>query len=451
MENESFTFLIKIYSGPHAGAEIQLQRGVYVLGRAADCDIVLNDAAIAERHLELIVDVAGISGRLLARPGYYQGRELTQTNLTVGWHQVITLGTTHFCCGHPGQDWPIIQLPQLQGTQPTAECKEDTHAADSDAVASASTQPTESVFSKSTEITQMRRLLTHRRLSFGGVSTLFVGGLLVFSMGNTYPVRSIVSTPTPAEQVRYLTEQLGLEQIQVAETNKKLKVSGYVESAAQKTALEDALQSLDTPLQQHIWITDELADSAAAVLEALGIEDLQIKANTSGELVMQGYVGDEALWRTSLNTLRQDIPGVRTINDSAVETAAMRAELLRSWLRDQSINNLLTVTVEGDQLHVKGTLGSQELLAWGKVQQRFRSRYGHHPVVQARIHETRNAIEIDIKSVSVGATAFFITKDDRQYMEGARLPNGYYIKTIAHDRIVLTRNNRDYAYYLGGK
>ncbi|NJN46839.1 MAG: hypothetical protein HC808_10605 [Candidatus Competibacteraceae bacterium] len=62
-----------------------------------------------------------------------------------------------------------------------------------------------------------------------------------------------------------------------------------------------------------------------------------------------------------------------------------------------------------------------------------------------------DAIELDIKSVSVGATAFFITKDGRQYMEGARLSSGYYIKTIAHDRIVLTRNNRDYAYYLGGK
>jgi type III secretion protein D len=441
------TVLIKVYSGPHAGAEIRLRPGRYVLGRAADCDIVLNDAAVAEHHLELTAGASGVTVRPLAIPVYYEGQEIDEAALAIGWHRVVTLGTTHFCCGCPDQEWPAVHLPRLRVTQPAAARPGDPGAAEAPAGHSAMAGK------PSATTAPARHRLTPRSYSFGGISLLFVCGLLVFSMGNTHPVRLLVDQPGPAEQARYLAKRLGLEQIQVSETgdHKLIKVTGYVENATQKTALQEALRAVNSPLQQHIWVADDLAGSAEAVLEALGIRDLRIKASTVGELILQGYVGDEALWRTGLNTLRQDIPGILAIDDGAVETAALRAEQLRAWLREESLDGALTVAVAGDRLVVKGTLGGKELLTWGKVQHRFRDRYGHHPVVEAHIRETRDAIELDVKSVSVGATAFLVTKDGQQYMTGARLSNGYFIKSIEHDRIVLTRDHRDYAYYLGGK
>ena len=50
------SFLLKIVQGPNAGAEIALVEGVNLsFGRADDCDIILNDASVADRAFELEV------------------------------------------------------------------------------------------------------------------------------------------------------------------------------------------------------------------------------------------------------------------------------------------------------------------------------------------------------------------------------------------------------------
>ena len=49
------TLVLRILSGPHAGAEITLQEKPLCLGRDESCDIVLVDDALQSRHMNIFI------------------------------------------------------------------------------------------------------------------------------------------------------------------------------------------------------------------------------------------------------------------------------------------------------------------------------------------------------------------------------------------------------------
>ena len=53
MDTDQQRTLIKILTGPHAGAEALLDPGAYVLGADDVCDIILQDSGVAGRHMRL--------------------------------------------------------------------------------------------------------------------------------------------------------------------------------------------------------------------------------------------------------------------------------------------------------------------------------------------------------------------------------------------------------------
>lgn len=50
------TVVLRLFTGPHMGAELVLEPGEYVLGSSLDCDIILHDSSVAPRHLKLLVE-----------------------------------------------------------------------------------------------------------------------------------------------------------------------------------------------------------------------------------------------------------------------------------------------------------------------------------------------------------------------------------------------------------
>lgn len=56
MPTEAIT--LRIFSGVHLGAEIRLPIGSYAIGKDASCDIILQDASLAARHIQLSVTLA---------------------------------------------------------------------------------------------------------------------------------------------------------------------------------------------------------------------------------------------------------------------------------------------------------------------------------------------------------------------------------------------------------
>ena len=47
--------ILRIFSGLHIGAEIELIEGIYVIGTDDSCDLILNDSTLKGRHAALRV------------------------------------------------------------------------------------------------------------------------------------------------------------------------------------------------------------------------------------------------------------------------------------------------------------------------------------------------------------------------------------------------------------
>ncbi|MGB4876459.1 MAG: EscD/YscD/HrpQ family type III secretion system periplasmic domain-containing protein, partial [Candidatus Competibacter sp.] len=55
----------------------------------------------------------------------------------------------------------------------------------------------------------------------------------------------------------------------------------------------------------------------------------------------------------------------------------------------------------------------------------------------------RAAPPLAIKSVSLGAVRFVVTADGAKYLEGASLGNGFILKAIQDDGLILSDGDRD--------
>ncbi len=84
------------------------------LGRGAECDLVLDDAGLAETHIGLQPQESGLRLRLLdeSAPTYVDG-QLVPGEVDLAPMQVITVGTVHIAVGPAGEAWPKIEIPTL--------------------------------------------------------------------------------------------------------------------------------------------------------------------------------------------------------------------------------------------------------------------------------------------------------------------------------------------------
>lgn len=59
---------LRIFSGLHTGAEIELTEGVYVIGADDSCDLILSDSSLSARHAALHVLFPEGSAQVTAEP-----------------------------------------------------------------------------------------------------------------------------------------------------------------------------------------------------------------------------------------------------------------------------------------------------------------------------------------------------------------------------------------------
>lgn len=93
-------WLLKVISGPNAGAEFALQRGsTYILGKDPNvCDIIFQDLSVSRQHARLSVDEENqiFIEDLNSRNGVLVNGELITTKSPISSQDLIALGTTSF-------------------------------------------------------------------------------------------------------------------------------------------------------------------------------------------------------------------------------------------------------------------------------------------------------------------------------------------------------------------
>jgi hypothetical protein len=123
-------------------------------------------------------------------------------------------------------------------------------------------------------------------------------------------------------------------------------------------------------------------------------------------------------------------------------TAAEAARELSARLDAAKIQTL-HVSAEGGHLVVAGKLNKQQAADWTTIQQWFDQTYGGRIVLTTAINPPaglRTMPALQLQAIWYGDHPYVITADGERYLQGAVLDNGWVIRDIGEDRLLLGKD-----------
>ncbi|MDR1303399.1 MAG: FHA domain-containing protein, partial [Puniceicoccales bacterium] len=109
--------VLKVLSGPHQGAEFDVPEEEIIVGAADECDLIISDVLVADKHMKL-----GIAeGRIFITPlegNVFVAGKLLREPSAIDNFQFVTIGATHMMLGEGGaEQWQTVALgdfPELE-------------------------------------------------------------------------------------------------------------------------------------------------------------------------------------------------------------------------------------------------------------------------------------------------------------------------------------------------
>ena len=114
MNGQDARILLKLLSGPNAGAEMELRPGDWLLGSDEESELVLLDAGIRPQHLLLHVSAEGaLTLTPKAGSALVDGAPLPAEGMALPPFTLFTVGGVHICWGPSDEAWPDLAPPPL--------------------------------------------------------------------------------------------------------------------------------------------------------------------------------------------------------------------------------------------------------------------------------------------------------------------------------------------------
>jgi hypothetical protein len=128
-------------------------------------------------------------------------------------------------------------------------------------------------------------------------------------------------------------------------------------------------------------------------------------------------------------------------------TAEDAARELSTRLEAAKIQTLRVSAVDG-RLAVTGKVSQQEAIDWAAIQQWFDQTYGGRIVLTTKISppgEPRTMPALPLQAIWYGERPYIVTADGERYFQGAVLDNGWIIRDIGEDRLLLAKDGETVA------
>ncbi|CAM2009299.1 type III secretion system inner membrane ring subunit SctD [Acanthopleuribacter pedis] len=444
-------YLLKILSGPHMGAELQLNPGEVVIGRNLNCDVVLHDSAILDHHVRLDISQDGMTLVLLDGGAFLEGKWLQEPAMPYQFYQVISLGTTHLALGMIDETWPQIVLPTLESIQ-SQQAVATSEEGEPELETQADKTPEPAATTPTPTGAPGRYRLRLAAAAFAGIA-FCLAGLLFVGYGN--PSQAAVSQQSnglgPNASLDQILGHYAFESLQLDRTaDGALIIKGAVADAAILAELSGALAPFTAQVHLTVATSDRILEACRQVLRMQGL-DLEITATEEQGIVLKGFCADPAKLSATLHALRKDVPGLGLI-ENKVLTATELTRFLGEKVSELGLGHLVRVGYGDGRMVVEGRLSEHEMNHWQQVRTAFQERYGTPlPIVEKLAPRTDIAVpmhgrggygppQLDVVSISVGRRRYVTLANNRKLFEGAVLENGYILSAIKVDRLILTRN-----------
>lgn len=448
--------VLKLLSGPQRGAEIPLDDGEYLIGSGEDCDIVLLDDSVAERHVLLAKQEERL--RLTARDqsvliGAYELPQGEGTDIPTG--TVFGLGTAYIALGLPGTDWLSLPLPGKSAPH-------EATGANPPAFAPPPPAPPASRFER------------HRKFWIvAGTVVILTFILALFrhdlSIWLGAGQKAAVPSDHALEHAKKIVADLGMTEIDVSENHRgDIVLRGYSDTKSARERLLDALKQADIPVISHVRAIDVLRRALRESLNRLGAGQVTFDYLGQGAVRLHGFLDEDISKEELIITLRQDVPVISRI-DAHVRTLADSVADLRERLRTDDLASLIAVATEKGAIVASGELDAEQAPLWQKVKDEFSAVTQGAPElisyikipdgdvlaegkgVAAPMPHTHSALQLSVRGIVIGTgkRPYALLSNGLRVSKGDALDENHVIDAIELDRIVVRNGAQTYVYYIG--
>ncbi len=480
---------IRVLSGPHVGAALELGPGRHVVGRGDDCDLILTDDSVAERHLALVIrngaDVVEVKVRPLEGQVFLDGRPLApQEDSPVPAGTVLALGFTALGWRPPGEAWePVNLVPAEYQASPPGSGGGVGEAGPPSAVEAGPDISAEPEKPPPEEPPGNRRAGSRKWRGRSLILALAVLALLApLALG---PFWEMLFTGRTREirRLETLLNEQGFGQLQAERGPDGVTVRGLLPDDRELSRLVRLVSGQPARVYLMVEVEDDLVRAVRELMLARGF--FPEVRRVDGQLSVAAYLKDGLVEARLFETLCGDVPGLgrplwRVAYAPQVK-AVLEEELARVGLENLALrfgdgriewggeldltgHQRLELARAAAETRLKvplglrpaGTLppgedGSAEVQSFAAGPLIFPGSAGPAPPKAGWLPGERDPLGgLKIMGVTLEPLRFLTTQDGRKYFEGAVLPSGYTITAISARAITLARDGQTVNHQLPG-
>jgi type III secretion system YscD/HrpQ family protein len=346
------TVTLKVLTGSQMGVEVNLPEGLFTFGADEAADVRFLDVTMAPLHGQ--IRIGGGKIQLQATGGAI----VTGSGLAIepggdSWHEIAQLdriraGMTQFAIGERAARWADL----LAGADPVA------------AGAARRSGGAGRAGGRSLMVPALAILLA-----------LAVAGLIWQGTTRAGPAVSQADTTATASALQAAIDgfafapQLRLE----VEADGRNIVSGYVETAAERRAVEAAVAAIDPVARRRIWVREAMRADIDGMIVSQGL-DVAAQVAEDGTVRLEGRVLDPAQAATLVGMIANEVFGVAGVEDR-IETAEDILASVNGLLDQAGLGDLVIARLDGLLIETTGVIPNVRAERWIGFVQTYANRY----------------------------------------------------------------------------
>ena len=476
---------LRVLTGRQAGAETALEATRYKIGSDPECDIVLSAEGVAPLHLEIFfadgsLSILRIHAPIEREEGAIEDTpwdlpEMTALKVGACW---IAYGETAGEAGEAGaagrldaEAWPsaadLLSSEEMEEQEAGFSDEAASLQKEGEAKEGGGASARRGLFGSDKEARramEMPIFQTARRMAsaIAPLLLLVMGGLLILGAlettwraGPGEMAKSAPLSPSPADRLRQtLREDPAFATVRLAHDNRDGApfLLGYVEKTADLNRLRSLAGSLGARLR--VDSLEHFRQSLQALLPLYGSHlsyDVRSDMEKGARARVQGLLNDRGRVLSLKEAIRRDLPGLAEVYTNVLTLEEAKRHL-KEMVAHHKVFETLSIRQEGRKLIVSGDILENFRPVWETV-----SRELSHAMPAGLVPELRVRVgpsftpEIRSLLITPGSRRLRLIHADRSsraYKEGALLPQGFTLKAIRADALLLGKGEGEYLYPL---
>ena len=472
IQQNTDSYVLKILSGPHIGAEIPLNLGSYTIGKTDECDVILKDEFISDIQLTLTLDQNTIQLSNIKENTSLSGVYIDENQASVNLFDIIGIGSTFFALGVSNHSWPNLEIPkkisykkQLETVTPDedADLQKDNDEEDNDGSQHRDIKVDQDSSHLKKRYASTLNFLSKqpKKMQIGVAVSAFIAFVLLLIIIFYFVVSDLTSGPkyTPNEELEATKEvlkDLGLEkklQI-VGPVDGIVIIKGYVPNQKMKADLQTALTKKAIPNQLNIYTEDKIIDSVKNVLNTKNL-DLKIAPLENGVIELEGVVDSASQLQNIVKAIQTDVPGITNVQTSVFVKEDLYNSL-ETILNNYNLSQLVTLLIKQTNLSAQGSLTENQKMQWDKAKAEIDNLLPKDFLLTDGINVEKDKVSTDILKaqlwgVDLAGSPYLVFTDGTKYYIGDKINTDLTITGIEKQGISLMYKNNKLFYDYNNK